>query len=111
MRSARSATASAADGIDSTRDATATGSMALPSSWSARADGVASAGASVISWPQLRASASRLCLAGPVLSVVAVSSWMIMSLPLLGWRVQQLADLLDRVGPAELGGVGQAGAE
>ncbi len=89
-----------------------TGSMALPSSWLVRAAGVASAGASVISWPQLRASASRLRLAA--LGVLGGGAFQLDDHVLLACcrrRVQQLADLLDQVGPADLGGGGQAVAE
>src|SRR6266851_2056500 len=72
---------------------------------------VASAGASAISWPQLWAMAPRLCLAASTFSAVALSSWMIMLPRLPRPRIQQLADLLDHVGPADLGGGRQGVAE
>src|SRR5690349_1068392 len=111
MRSARSRTASTAGGIDITRMAIDTGSIILSSLRMVLTAVVASAGPSVISWPQSWAMASRLRLAAPRFSLVALSSWMIMSAPLLRRRVQQLVDLLDHVGPAELGGGGPAGFE
>src|SRR5580704_17139666 len=112
IRSARSSAASAADGIDTTNVASATGSMTLPSPWRVMPDVGGSASVSVISSPQLRASSSRLRLAIPVSSAVALSSWMIMSCSLLSLRpVQQVIDLLNPGGPADLGGGGQAVAE
>src|SRR6266571_9408205 len=72
---------------------------------------VASAGAWAISWPQLWATASRLRLAASTFSAVAPSSWMIMSPHLPRPRIQLLVDLLNHVGPADLGGGCQRVAE
>src|SRR5580704_8061405 len=112
IRSARSSAASAADGIDTASVASATGSMTLPSPWQVMPDVGGTASVSVISSPQLRVSSSRLRLAILVSSAVALSSWMIMSCSLLLLRpVQQVVDLLNLGGPADLGSRGQAVAE